>query len=142
MKKNQGFTLIELIITISIIGILLLVVTPKTNIYSSYYENVELNNIRSDILATKARAVAEGKMYTFNVREDGYGYTIGSSDTIKRVSLDSVRFLTSSHGGFHFNSQGGVANPKTIKIRCKSNKIFDLKVGVGTGKITLEKAKD
>lgn len=142
MKKTQGFTLIELIITISLIGILLLVVTPKTNIYSSYYENVELNNIRRDILATRSRAVAEGKMYTFNIREDGYGYSIENNHnkTIKNVDLDSVRI--SSHGGFDFNSQGGVANPNTIKIFCKNNKTFELKVGVATGKITLEKAKD
>lgn len=144
MRKNQGFTLIELLITMALIGILLLIAIPRTDVFSPYYGNLELKNIRRDILATRARAIAEGKMHAFNILDNGYGYIIRDNQTkiIKTVNLDSVRILTPAKTVFYFNSQGGVANPNTVKIRCENNQIFELKVGVGTGKITLEKAED
>lgn len=143
MRGRQGFTLIELLLALALISILLIIVTPRTNIYDTYYKNMELNTLERDLYTIRSRAVSEGRTYSFNVMDDGYGYYIGNNNNkiIQRVNLDSIRILTSSHKGFIFTAQGSIANPNTIEIRDYNNERYILSVGVGTGKITLEKVE-
>lgn len=144
LGKRHGFTLIELILTLALISILLMVVTPRTSIYSSYYKNMELNTLRRDLNATRARAVSEGKTYTFHFVQGGYAYIIENyeDNSRRRVDLEYMRIISSNYKGFYFTSQGSITNPSTITIIGNDEEKYELSVGVATGKITIAKVND
>src|SRR5699024_11489641 len=114
---------------------------PKTNIYSDYLKNRELDSLTRDLNATRARAVSEGKTYSFRVVDGGKGYTIQNyqSGTGRRVNLEYTRILTSSQKRFYFTTRGSFSAPRTLSIRDYNNNIYEFSIGVGTVKITLVK---
>jgi len=75
IRKNNGFSLIEMIIVIAIIGILAAIASPN---YIAYRDNTNLReaarDIESDIQLCKQRAVSENAEYsmTFNVGLNNY----------------------------------------------------------------------
>lgn len=141
MGKRQGFTLIELVITISILSILLLIVTPTKDIYTNYYKDRELDTLRRDFNTARTKAVAEGRTYTVHIRDDGCSYIIRSNDgeTFRTVDLEYVKILSTSNERLHFTARGSFLNPKTIAIEDFAKEKYSLTIGVATSKITLKK---
>lgn len=141
MAKRKGFTLIELTITISLLFIILLIVTPTRDIYTDYYKDRELQTVRRDFNTARTKAVTEGRIYTIHILEDGVGYIIRSNDgeILRTVNLEYIRFLSTSNERLHFTPRGSFLNPKTIVVEDFSKEKYNLKIGVATSKITLEK---
>lgn len=138
MKRRQAFTLIELIITLSIISIILSIVLPNKDIFSNYSQNNELKALERDLLTTRARAVSEGKTYSFEMVDNLRAYMITKDNlVIKRVNLNHIRF--SQIFNFHFYSSGSASKSGTIEIRASNNETYQITVAVATGKITLKR---
>lgn len=105
---------------------------------------MELNTLRRDLNATRARAVSEGKTYTFHFVQGGYAYIIENyeDNSRRRVDLEYMRIISSNYKGFYFTSQGSITNPSTITIIGNDEEKYELSVGVATGKITIAKVND
>lgn len=144
MNKRLGFSLIELLLTLALLSILLLIIVPKTNIFTNYHIKIELNTLKRDLYAARSKAVSEGTTYYFHVPDGGDKYYfIGKDSKITRsVILSKIRILTSGNNPFSFNSLGNVTRSTTINIRDAEGENYQLKVGVATGKISLVKTKD
>ena len=136
VKRRQAFTLIELIITLSIISIVLSLVLPNKNMFSYYGQNNEVKALERDLLTARARSVAEGKIYSFEMVDNLRAYTIVRDNlVIKRVDLNHIRF--SNFFTFYFIVNGSASKSGTIEIRAGNNETYEIKVAVATGKITL-----
>ncbi|HOA81355.1 MAG TPA: prepilin-type N-terminal cleavage/methylation domain-containing protein, partial [Defluviitaleaceae bacterium] len=61
MKRNEGFTLIELIIVLSIILIVAAIVIPSFHITERYALKASAMELKSDIIYTRTRAVKDSK---------------------------------------------------------------------------------
>lgn len=99
IKNNKGFTLIELIITIAILGIVLAIAAPN---FTRYRDNTNLReaarDISSDIQLYKQRAVAENAPYTITFNSGTNDYVIRKGAVVvatKQVGAGntSVRIL-------------------------------------------------
>lgn len=81
LRKNKGFSLIELIIVIAILAIVLAIAAPN---FMAYRDNSNLKeatrDISSDIQLYKQRAVSENKQYRMVFNVGGNNYTVQSSD--------------------------------------------------------------
>ena len=140
MDGRPGFTLIELIMTLALISILLLIVTPNTNIYSNYLQDREISTLVRDLKTTRTRAVSEGRSYTFQIVQDGSGYYIRNTDneTMTRVDFQFLIIHVEGGSGFTFFSSGSVNGSETLRLSDSNNRTYKLSVGVATGKITLK----
>jgi len=127
MKKNKGFTLIELVVVMAIIGVLVLLAMPK---FMSYMQKAKTTNIKHDIAVTETalaatlvkdnkfpsiwRNISNDELKTFadankiydkqgltTIVEDGY-YTEINKDFLK------TQLSTKLDGSFYANNDGTV----------------------------------
>lgn len=86
MKKKNGFSLVELLIVIAILGIILAIAIPGFRIYA---ENARLKTavrgFQSDIVATKQKAMAESAYYRIVLQIGANGYEIQKGDVVDTV---------------------------------------------------------
>jgi prepilin-type N-terminal cleavage/methylation domain-containing protein len=78
LKRKDGFTLIELIIVLSIILIIAAIVVPSLHITERYALKAAAMELKSDILYTKTKAVKDSKRYWMKIYKDSNLYFITS----------------------------------------------------------------
>ena len=66
MKKQQGFTLIELMIVVAIIGILAAVAIPSYNDYTARSQVTEAMNLASGLKVCISEGISKGWMHEKN----------------------------------------------------------------------------
>jgi prepilin-type N-terminal cleavage/methylation domain-containing protein len=77
LKSQKGFSLIELIVVIAIIGIIAMFAVPAWNHYSvNSNSKTAARDIASDIYTAKERAVADNVMYLIEFAVGSNQYTI------------------------------------------------------------------
>lgn len=113
IRKNKGFTLIELIIVIALIGILAAIAAPN---FTRYRDNANLReaarDISSDFQLYKQRAMAENINY--RITFIGNNYTIERGAAWDDVATKTVGannapiriFSTTYAGGITFSPRG------------------------------------
>jgi len=115
--NSRGFTMIELVMVIVIIGILAVVVAPRINIgASSVSTGAEL--VASDITLTQLEAMSRHKQITISVTSGTQTYTYGNGRT-RNLGEINAGLTVSSATPITFNSLGepvGTTTAKTITL--------------------------
>lgn len=100
MKKNSGFTLIELMIAVAIVGILVRIALPSYTNYVLRSHRVEAINGLLDVASRQARFYTIGNAYTTSMTTLGYPtdpYPVSSStNRYYDISVASAPAATAS----------------------------------------------
>ena len=156
-KKNQGFTLIELMVTIAVMGIIATIAAPsfgdlliKENLKTTAYNMRDtLKEARSRAMLNRNETVVCTSMNksAVAVTEAGCGavltnYSTTMKDSLKKDSVfivnveKKVNLKTTSDDSFVFSARGNLSASKTITF-CSSIGSYILTVGIpGTVEIS------
>ena len=116
MKKHKGYTLLELIVVVSIILILISISVNTFASMAGLKEKMEIKRVHRDILSTRTLAKRESKYVNITFSERGYSiYTEDKSVASKE--LKEIKFST------------GESNRVTISFTNRGIPAFD---GAGT----------
>ncbi|KTD53634.1 hypothetical protein Lsan_4044 [Legionella santicrucis] len=126
MRRISGFTLIELIIIILIIGLIVLFFGMKTPSMSLYSLSSITEQLRRDIRYTQVLATSLNTNYSIILSTNGY--TISPNPPNGAYSVSMPTGITLSPMSITFNSMGAPASGATITITAS---------GVGTKTLTV-----
>lgn len=129
MRKNSGFTMVELIIIIVIVGILAAIAVPN---FISYLPNYRLkgaiSTLRGDLYNAKILAIKRGVQYKVAFTTGGYQIQRGtnSSGTFSLAQTELTRNFNDDYPGVTVDTSAttdpvfsprGTASPVTITLQ-------------------------
>lgn len=125
--RAEGFTLIELVVIILVLGILAAVAAPKFFNLSGYQERAAYDEVAGAVRYAQKLAVASGCEVLVDLSANSYALqqhatdcTTGSFVTISGHPITANNFsgvtLSSSPSGFIFDSLGRSSSAATISI--------------------------
>lgn len=135
MKKTKGFTLIELILTLFILGVVLSIGIIKFDFIKSYQENLEVRTVVASLNEGRNNAISTG--IETRVIMDSYKDSIRiylSPEEMQEVKLTNLKL--SSSNTFRFNSTGAPSKAGTYILKGERKKYL-ITVEVATGKVNL-----
>ena len=145
-KNKRGYTLIELIVVIALIGIVLSVAIPSFTIMSRTAEKKELMEFKRDLIFTRNSAVMDNQVYYFKINDVENQYTIfkntkeGKSIIIKKKKLVNGIILKTNNlsNEVAFYPTGSPNKAGTIELSNKKGEKIYITITPATGKISLK----
>ena len=151
--KKKGFTLIELVASLSILGIIFSIGSGSYKIYKSTYSDIKVNHALYEIEDT----LSYGEIYcknnkiagVFYIKQNGNILTVGLKDrlnnSIKQVNLSDSLFLDmninpSKGQTLNINSDGKIQSGR-IAFKDVNGTRYELTVRVGANLITIRELK-
>lgn len=146
MKNCKGFTLIEILIVISIISILLLIPITRGTALLGLKERKELKEFKSDIEYARNKAIIESSLYTVQIDSSKNTYTISNysnlgRNIIKRKELtNGLKIIkTNIYGNeLRFSYSGAPLSAGTIFLENRNSENIELIVTPVTGKVNID----
>lgn len=153
MKNSKGFSLIELLCTISILGILTLITVPLiSGIIDKWVLNSSVNEIAGDIRWVQNLAITEATPYIFELDIKNALYKVRGTDA-RKAPLKTVKFddkidkITSTlktEGNFKrltYTPTGIPSQTGSIILTSKKGEKLKITIAVGTGRVAIVNEK-
>ena len=86
--KNKGFTLIEVIVYLSIVSIVSMIAIPSISYFQELKLKVDARNVASDIRYTKFLTIINGTEHKIVFQQDGYKIIDNTQKVIKSYILN------------------------------------------------------
>lgn len=145
IKKRKGYTLVELIVVIALIGIVLSISIPSIKIIFTTSEKKELMEFKRDLIFARNSAVMENKVYSIDLDIVENQYFIRKSNKngqklIKKKKFVNGIVLKEDNLGHNvtFYSTGSVEKAGTIRLSNRKNEKIYITITPATGKINLK----
>ena len=159
MNKNQGITLIELIVVLAVIGVLLAVISP--GIQQPIQEamlRTEAQRIAQEIRLTQQLAITTGMDYCFEIHVNEKYYNIRPKNTAIKLkngvykkeylnkNLHAVKcnfpsLYSGEYAGLKvltYTPTGIPSQTGSIELYSKDGKKKTIRVAVGTGRVRIQ----
>lgn len=137
---RQGYTLLEIIVVLVLIGILMSISIPSIKIIRNIEEKEEINIFRRDIISAKNKSITEGTIYILNIEANKNSYNItNGGDIIKEVKFVHWQIMPGNTFGneIKFYATGSPNKGGSLELKNKKNKIIKLSVVPVTGKLNV-----
>lgn len=137
IRENKGFTLIELIIVVAILGIISSIFIPKSR-YRDYRLHAKAVELTNDIRMVRYLMMTEGEYYHISLGEDYY-WILNGKKFIKRVDLGEDMWLGDDLGKtVKFTYKGRPTKAGSVVIKdTVTNKSYDITIVPFTGRILM-----
>ncbi len=138
IKNNKGFTLIELIIVIAILGVLLSICVPKNKI-SDYRLNLQAVTLTNDIRMIRLLMMTEGELHHITLSSKHYTVMNGLN-LIKRVELgNNVKVGNNMKSIIKFSYKGSPVQAGSVFMQnTTTGKSYDITIMPYTGRVLLK----
>lgn len=132
MKNRAGFTLIEIVLVLVLIGILLSIVMPNIGYFKTLHEKLEMREFRRDILWARNKAIIESRDYIvhFYHGENYYRIRAGAVISVKKKCFNSgIRLYKGNNlQKLTFKPDGTVSNAGSIRFFDRKDNEFHLSI--------------
>jgi len=140
MRNNDGFTLIEMVVTIAVLSIVLAIAIPRFDLNTGYMEKM-VNEFATDVRYVQMENMkmpASG--YEINIYKNSNKYDVRKNMDIKKTVIFKDRYTINYNNGdtIGFAYDGGPKNAGTFTITdIKTNKTKRLTIVPTTGRTTI-----
>ena len=137
MKK--GFTLLELLLVISLIGILVSVAVMRFDFFTEISEKVEIRTMVNQLRFSRNKAISSGKRTYVNFTDEGGNFIVvlSSEDFSDGKKYTYIR-RSKSIGKVEFLKSGAPDRGETL-IFVGKNREYEITIQPGTGYIRWSK---
>lgn len=148
VKGKKGFTLVELVCTVAVLGILLLIAVPEImSIKDKWILDSTAKQMAEDIRWTQHLAQTEGGYYNFDIHISEYTYRIRDkydSKDIKFVDIPAeitnIASTLPRNTNYHrlaLTPTGIPTQTGTIFLTSAKDKKLRITIAVGTGRVAI-----
>lgn len=137
---KDGFTLIEVLIVLSILGALLLLITPLNNLFlEKQREKQFLREFSSDMLLMQTQSRTTLRKVRFHYSEENQRYKInkGTTNLVERDIPPGWRFQMRTYD-IKFSYSGAISKPGHIMLKTNNN-TYKIVFSLGKGRFRIEK---
>ncbi|WFA09681.1 GspH/FimT family protein [Tissierella sp. Yu-01] len=142
MDRYMGYTIIELVVVLTLFSIILMIAVPNLGIIREFKEYQQIRQLKSDILFARNQAIVKGKIHIvqFDFVRNGYIIVVGGG-TIKRVYFDDgielIKNMEMTEVSFYRTGVPGKSG--TIRLKNSKNKTYEVVVTPVVGKVNIKK---
>lgn len=135
MKKTKGFTLIELILTIAILGLLVGVGALRYDFLTNYQEKIEIESVLRTINEARNASITSGYVHTVTFAKDENMVQVNrEGEVVERLNLKKLQIKKLE--SFRFSTTGAPSKAGTYYIH-GNKKEYIITIEIATGKVNL-----
>lgn len=142
--NKYGYTLVELLVVLALIGIVLSIAIPSINLIFVNFEKKELMEFKRDMNFARNRALMENGVYTIRIDIPGNKYYILEESDKKSVVKEKefsngIRFTVNNlDHSISFYPTGSTSKVGTIRLTNKKDQDIEITITMATGKVNLK----
>ena len=145
IKKGKGYTLVELIVVIALVGIVLSISIPSIKIIFTTSEKKELMEFKRDLIFARNSAVMENKVYSIDLDIVENQYFIRKSNKNGKKLIKKKKFVNgivlkedNLDHYITFYPTGSVEKAGTIRLSNRKKEKIYITITPATGKVNLK----